>query len=466
MAKLSILTLAWRNLMRNGRRTLATLLVIITGMTGILLYGGFDKSIQYNLETAFVRQTGHLQIQQKDYFQYGIGNPTAYSIAAYHAVEHALIHDAALKPLVRVSAASLTFGGIASYYPSGTSHTVIANGIDVGHYHQFQSWNPYALDSPPKRHPLQGTAADTAVVGGGVARILRLCHLAPADCRLSEAQISAAPASEQNDIPADIFALTDDEQHEKSRDNQVDLLTTTQQGAPNIARVHIGAIDNQPAREMDDIFIGMHLAHAQQLVYGRQDPKVTAIMVQLHDSASLTTAKARLQQLLLEKFPNLQLTVLDFSTLQPLYQRIIDMFGFLFGFVSLLIISIALFAIGNTMNMAVMERTVEIGTLRALGLHQIDIQALFMFEAALIVGIGAGGGIAVSFLLASLINHAGISWHPPGVLEPIALNIKLTGEYKLMIKASSWLFLTAILSAWAPAYRAARLDIAAALRQS
>ena len=77
------LSLATRNLLRNRRRSMATLLALAIGATSVLLFGGYSADIQYSLLTGYVQTGGHLQIQHRDFFLYGNGNPTAYGIADY-----------------------------------------------------------------------------------------------------------------------------------------------------------------------------------------------------------------------------------------------------------------------------------------------------------------------------------------------------------------------------------------------
>ncbi|HOE44042.1 MAG TPA: ABC transporter permease, partial [Rhodoferax sp.] len=70
-------SLAVRNLLRNRRRSLATLLAMAIGSTSILLFGGFSANVNYELHTRHVQKGGHLQIQHRDFYLYGSGNPTA-----------------------------------------------------------------------------------------------------------------------------------------------------------------------------------------------------------------------------------------------------------------------------------------------------------------------------------------------------------------------------------------------------
>ncbi|OQS31430.1 hypothetical protein B0T40_22415 [Chromobacterium haemolyticum] len=83
---MNVLQLAWRNLLRNRRRTWASVLTMAVGMAGVLLFGGYQRAVQYGLETAFVRELGHLQVQHSDYLQYGSGNPAAYGIRDYRGL--------------------------------------------------------------------------------------------------------------------------------------------------------------------------------------------------------------------------------------------------------------------------------------------------------------------------------------------------------------------------------------------
>ena len=158
------------------------------------------------------------------------------------------------------------------------------------------------------------------------------------------------------------------------------------------------------------MYVGLHLRQAQQLVYGQGEPMVTAIVLQLRHTAQIPAASERLRQLFATTLRSRPLAVHDFATLQPQYGQITGMFGTIFGFLAVLIACVALFTIGNTMNMVVLERTVEIGTLRAMGLRRRGIQRLFLCEGWLL-GLGGGVlGIALALLLAWLINHAGLTW--------------------------------------------------------
>ena len=77
------LNLAVRNLLRNRRRSIATLVAMSIGCAAILLFGGFSGNINYEMHTRIVQRGGHLQIQHRDFYLYGSGNPTAYGIDDY-----------------------------------------------------------------------------------------------------------------------------------------------------------------------------------------------------------------------------------------------------------------------------------------------------------------------------------------------------------------------------------------------
>jgi ABC-type lipoprotein release transport system permease subunit len=65
---MSTLSLALRNLLRNRRRSLTTLLAMGIGLVAILVFGGYKSNVIYGIETGVVQHSGHLQIQRMGLF--------------------------------------------------------------------------------------------------------------------------------------------------------------------------------------------------------------------------------------------------------------------------------------------------------------------------------------------------------------------------------------------------------------
>lgn len=458
---MNTLQLAARNLVRNRRRTLTTLLAMIVGVVAVLIFGGYDRNIRLGLETDFVRGSGHLQIQHRDYFLFGSGNPAAYGIRDYTQLMHTLQADPQLAPLLQVVTPVLDLGGIAGNFAAGVSRTVYGRGVDVAGQNRLKQWNDYRMVGLPQRSvALTGTAPNAAVVGTGVARVLQLCGpLQVKDCP------QPVPVQQQGSaMPADLAALPVAAPVANVGRVQIELLAARASGAPNVASLQVVKAEQQGVKALDDISVQLHLTQAQQLVYGQDTPQVSAIVLQLRHSSDMPAARARLAQLL--QGGSQPLVVQDFATLNPQYGQITGMFAAILGFVAVLIGAIVLFTVGNTMSMAVVERTVEIGTLRALGLRQAGIRRLFVSEGLLLGVTGALLGSLLALGLAWLINHSGLTWLPPGNSERIPLLVRVAGEYGMLLATAVGLVVLSVLSAWWPARRAARLDIVEALRHA
>jgi putative ABC transport system permease protein len=459
------LSLALRNLLRNRRRSLTTLLAMIVGAGAILVFGGYSRDITYGLQTGYVQRSGHLQIQHKDYFLYGSGNPTAYGIAGYDKIIATIKADRELSPMLTVVTPTLQLGGIAGNFAAGVSRTVIGTGVVVENQNVMRKWNDYQF---PRRNsgdgPLTGTAEDAVVIGNGVARVLQLCSpLQVKDCQ----NAPAAKADEAGKAaPDDIAALSAQEMPAEATaaGTRIEMLAANAHGAPNVASLNVVKAEDQGVKEFDDLFIGMHLGQAQRLVYGGAAPQVTAIVLQLQHTSQMPAARARLEQLLATTFKDQPLEIQEFTTLNPFYGQSIGMFAALFSFIAVLIGAIVLFAVGNTMSMAVVERTVEIGTLRAIGLRRNGIRRLFICEGLLLGVIGAALGVLIALVIAYAINHAGLTWLPPGRVEPVPLTVRVWGETRLIAGTAIGLMVVAILSAFLPASRAAKMNIVDALR--
>lgn len=98
----------------------------------------------------------------------------------------------------------------------------------------------------------------------------------------------------------------------------------------------------------------------------------------------------------------------------------------------------------NIMLATVLERTREIGLLRAIGARQIDIQEQFLLESATVAGIGAVIGIFFGLFLAFAIQQFA-NWPVAWSLTAIILSVSIC-------------LITGIVFGWYPARKAARLD--------
>src|ERR1019366_842155 len=188
----------------------------------------------------------------------------------------------------------------------------------------------------------------------------------------------------------------------------------------------------QGLKEFDGIFMMMHLPQAQRLIFGAATPQVTAIQLQLQHTSQMPAAKARLAELRATTLKDQPLEIQDFETLTPIYGQTIQFFNSVFGFIATLIGVIVLFTVGNTMSMAVVERTTEIGTLRAIGQRRGGIRRLFMCEGMMLGVIGAALGVLIALMIAYLINHSGLTWTPPGYVYAYPLKVRVWGDMRLI----------------------------------
>lgn len=119
----------------------------------------------------------------------------------------------------------------------------------------------------------------------------------------------------------------------------------------------------------------------------------------------------------------------------------------------------SIFGIINTLYISVLQRTREIGLMKALGMRKRDISRLFRFEAAWIGFIGGILGSLIALILGTVLN--------PFITKKLSLG---AGNKLLIFKPTQILALiiiliiVAILAGLLPARKAARLDPITALR--
>jgi len=464
-----LLKIAFRNMLRNLRRSLMTGSAVASGALALLLFGGFAAYIFAGLETNNVQRIGHLTVFRAGYFLLGAGNPAAYGIDHYRDVIALIERDPVVGPMINVITPTQSLVGIAGNFSGSVeaSKTFLGTGLIPSNRERMRQWDEFRASAgyvPDRR--MSDEDPSRGEIGVGLARVLGLCeplglHGCPAlpAARSFSAETTGAAQRDLTELAARDLAAG---AQGSSPTPQIDLLAATAGGAPNVVQLAVGGAEPQGVKELDDNFVAMPLGLAQQLVYGRGEHKATGIVLQLHRSEDLPAARARLITLFSQK--QLDLEVRDFGELSPFYGQVKNMFSAIFLFIALVMGVIVLFAVVNTMTMNVMERTNEIGTIRALGVRRAGIRWQFTVEGVMLGAIGATVGAVLALAIAALINHAGLTWIPPGNATAVPLRLDVAGRVTLIGGAWLGLAIVTTLAALLPANRAARLPVVDALR--
>ncbi len=113
--------------------------------------------------------------------------------------------------------------------------------------------------------------------------------------------------------------------------------------------------------------------------------------------------------------------------------------------------------IANTMYTSVLERTKEIGTMKALGAHNRDILKVFITESALLGLIGGMGGALLGLALAFAVS--GIASKALG-----GITLAVTVSYPLITIAILFALILGLIAGTIPAIQASKLNTVEALR--
>jgi putative ABC transport system permease protein len=111
--------------------------------------------------------------------------------------------------------------------------------------------------------------------------------------------------------------------------------------------------------------------------------------------------------------------------------------------------------------MSFLERTREVGTIRAIGTNRSQVFRIFIMEGVILGALGGVVGVALGTALGLWLNNAAIRWLPPGALDPEPVRIALTLSVAVVP------FLTALGSTFLgtlyPAWKTAQKNIVEAL---
>ena len=173
----------------------------------------------------------------------------------------------------------------------------------------------------------------------------------------------------------------------------------------------------------------------------------------------------RVTPVLKEALPGLE--VMNWKEIQVDLAMIADYINQIYAIFMVLILAALSFGIVNTMLMAVLERTRELGMLSAVGMNRRRIFLMIMLESVFLSVVGGFTGMAVSGIVIGITNHTGINLvkYSEG-LEAFGYSAHLypTIGADFFIILTVLIVITGILSAVYPARKALQLNPVEALR--
>ncbi len=142
-------------------------------------------------------------------------------------------------------------------------------------------------------------------------------------------------------------------------------------------------------------------------------------------------------------------------------KRAFILLDLLLGLVGSIALTVASLGIVNTMVMSILERTREIGIMKAIGGSDEDVRRIFLFEAGLIGLMGGLMGIMLGWAVGRVINFgANVYMQSQGAPTANLFSI----PWWLSAGGISFAILVSLIAGSFPALRAARLDPIQALR--
>ncbi len=148
--------------------------------------------------------------------------------------------------------------------------------------------------------------------------------------------------------------------------------------------------------------------------------------------------------------------VMTFEDAFEIFSSIINVVNGILVLIALVSLVVAAVNIMNTMYTSVLERTKEIGVMKAVGAKNSNILLIFVFESGFLGAVGGVLGIALGFAVAKIGGYA-VSSAGYGFLQPVF-------PWYLTAGCIMFAFLVGIVSGLLPAYQASQLKPVDALR--
>jgi putative ABC transport system permease protein len=380
--------IAYKNLARNQRRTIATGIAMTAGFIGLILLGAYIFRVQRALEAnaVYIMHAGHISIYKSGAIENFYNRPSKFIIS--------LEDQQQLNPIFENFQNDIEMKGS---YLSGMG--LISNGV------RSVPFNAVGIipevDFFIRHHPFVKTWAKE--------------FLASQEDLLSATKRDVHAVSLTQTM-SELLGRTDEISKMSADQKSLQLAAQNFQRDLNATNVSLELRHTTGTALLDATSIYTSLQVLQDL-YATDG--VSHIALFLKDNAHRKNILQKLNSYFQEK--NLPLEAHAFNTekISAFYTGTMSFLYVMAAFFVFLICGAVILSIVNSMTMGILERTKEIGTLRAIGFQPQKITFLFVKESILLTGISCSLGLIFSIIIAFIVNSMNIKFQPPGTSQPM-----------------------------------------------
>ena len=388
-----LVKLGWKNVWRNPTRSGVVVIAVLLGTwAGIFISAFYNGMIQDYLKNELELSVGHVQVMHENFKD--LYNPKFYIRDA-----GAIIDTLERKPYADTIREESLVTGLAQSAVSSFGVTI--HGIDTVS-DSLHPLNKYVAQGAF----LEGVTRNPAMVGKSLSERLNLDLQSKVILNFQDVNGNITAGSFR---VAGIFDTYNDRYEESN--------------------VFVRG------RDLNDILGQEQLIH-----------KIT---LQITDYTQANRVVAELRQ----QYPDLDIS--SWGEAAPELQYVFDIMDITLYVIMVIIIIALVFSIINTMLMAVMERTRELGMLMALGMNQSRLFFMILAETFFLTMVGTPLGLAFSWMTISYFEHVGINLgafaeglnaYGFGTIIHPSLHPEYYLNITLMIAAAS--FISALYPAW------------------
>ena len=402
-----LIKVAWRNIWRNKKRSLIIIGAVTLGLwSGIFLVAFYNGMIEQRINSAITGEVSHLQLHHPEFTKdYDIN---------YHLADGArILDDISTDPAVKAIAGRVIIKGMIASANGNTGITI--NGV-----------------MPAKEQDL--TALKDKIIEGNYFQPDKRNEILLSERTLKKLRLKL---------------------------NKKTILTfQDKEGNLASAAFRVCGIYKTINTPYDETNVFVEIPDIDSLAGMQGKLNELALLLQDNDMLAETQEKLSIQ------FPDVQTK--NWKEISPELGLTVSAGDqMVLIFMGIILLALA-FGIVNTMMMAILERTREIGMLLALGMNKIKVFMMILLETLFLILAGCPTGIASALITIAITNRTGINLNRYNEVyasfgyNPSIYPSLTAYQFGMIILL---ILITAILSALLPARRALFLNPAESIKK-